>query len=69
MIRYNLVREEIHGGKTLYICDCGLGYEDILIAYACEEYLRTHGVSSEDIIKKAVYNPRSTKFSQRTITG
>ena len=55
----NLVREETHNGKTIYFCNCGLGYDDILVAYACEEYARTHGISSEEIIKRAVYNPRS----------
>jgi hypothetical protein len=59
-----LVREERQGGKSLYICDCGLGYDDILIAYACEEYRRTHGINSEDIIKRAVYNPRTAPVSR-----
>ena len=54
-----MVREERHNGKAIYFCNCGLGYDDILVAYACEEYARTHGISSEDIIKRAVYNPRS----------
>jgi len=54
-----LVREEKHGGKTVQICDCGLGYDDILIAYACEEYRRVNGVNSADITKHAVYNPKS----------
>jgi len=54
-----LVREETHEKKTIYICDCGLGYDDILIAYACEEYKRQHGINAEDIIKHAIYNPRS----------
>ena len=64
-----LIREEVHDGKTVYICSCGLGYADILIAYACDEYKRTHGVSSEDIIKRAVYNPRSPELAKRTITA
>lgn len=63
-----LVREDSHNGKTVYICDCGLGYDDILIAYACEEYARTHGISSEDITKRAVYNPRSSQAAQRTVS-
>jgi hypothetical protein len=54
-----LVREEEHSGRMVYVCDCGLGYDDILIAYACEEYKRTHGVNSEDITKRATYNPRT----------
>jgi hypothetical protein len=62
-----LVREERHNGKTIYICNCGLGYDDMLIAYACEEYARTHGVNSEDIIKRAVYNPRTERLTRRTV--
>jgi hypothetical protein len=54
-----LVQEERREGKTIYICECGLGYGDMLIAYACEEYRRVHGVNSGDIIKHAIYNPRS----------
>lgn len=64
----DLIREEVHDGRTVYICSCGLGYDDILIAYACDEYIRTHGISSEDIIKRAVYNPRSEQPAKRTIT-
>jgi hypothetical protein len=60
----SLVREERQGNETVYICDCGLGYDDILIAYACEEYRRTHGVNSEEIIKRATYNPRSKPLSR-----
>jgi len=62
-----LVREEIHDGKTLWVCDCGLGYEDSLIAFACEDYRRTNGVNSENITKRAIYNPR-TESSTRLHT-
>ena len=61
-----MVKEEIHGGKTIYICNCGLGYDDILIAFACEDYRLTHGINSEEIVKKAVYNPRSDE-TKRTV--
>jgi len=54
-----MVTQTNNHGQTIYICDCGLGYSDILVAYACEEYRRVHGVNSEDIIKHAIYNPRS----------
>jgi hypothetical protein len=64
-----LVREEVHDGKTVYVCKCGLGYGDILIAYACEEYFRTHGVNSEDITKRAIYNPRSQGSAKRTVVS
>lgn len=53
--------EHIHDGKTIYICTvCGLGYDDILIAYACEEYFRQYGESSTDIVKKAIYRSDTT---------
>lgn len=65
---FRLVREEVHNGKTIYVCDCGLGYDDILVAYACGEYYLTHGVNSEDITRKAIYNPRSEReAAKRTI--
>jgi len=65
----SLVREETRDGKTIYFCNCGLGYDDILIAYACEEYARTHGINSDDITRKAVYNPRSAQqLTKRTVT-
>jgi len=66
-VAFRLVREEVHNGKTIYVCDCGLGYDDILVAYACGEYYRTHGVKSEDITRKAIYNPRSERGAKRTI--
>jgi len=63
-----LAKEEQHDGKAVYICDCGLGYGDMLIAYACEEYARTHGINSEEIIKRAIYNPRSQTAKERVAT-
>ncbi len=57
----------MRNGKTIYLCDCGLGYDDILIAYACGEYFATHGVNSEEITKKAVYNPRSDRAARRIV--
>ena len=65
---YVLVREEKQDGRTIYICDCGLGYDDILIAYACEEYRRESGVNSEEIIKHAIYNPKSEPRTKLTRT-
>jgi hypothetical protein len=67
LMKHDLVREEIHEGKTVYLCICGLGYNDPLIAFACEEYARTHGVNSEEIIKRAVYNPRTARRANQTI--
>ncbi|HMK82394.1 MAG TPA: hypothetical protein VK503_01625 [Candidatus Bathyarchaeia archaeon] len=60
-----MVREEIRGGRKIYICSCGLGYDDILIAYACEDYFKTHGVNSEEITKKCVYNPLTDRLARK----
>jgi len=60
-----LVTEEIRGGKKIYICSCGLEYDDMLIAYACGDYFKTHGVNSEDIIKKCVYNPLTDRLARK----
>jgi hypothetical protein len=56
-----LVREEVNGAKTIYVCSCGLSYDDILLAYACEDYFKTHGVNSEKIIMRAIHNPPKGK--------
>ena len=53
-----MVREESVNGKKIHVCDCGLGYEDSLIAYACEEYYRVNGTNSEEITRHAVYNEK-----------
>ena len=66
---YVLVREEKRDGRIIHLCDCGLGYDDVLIAFACEEYMRENGFNSEEITKHAIYNPRSeprTKVIHRT---
>jgi hypothetical protein len=49
-----LVTEKAEKGEQLYICECGLGYDDAHAAYACDQYCRTHGVASGEIVKKAV---------------
>ena len=61
-----MVREETLNGKKIHICNCGLGYEDNLIAYACEEYYRINGVNSEEITKHAIYNEKMQKLSKET---
>jgi len=53
-----LVAERVHEGKKIFICNCGLGYDDILIAYACDDYRKTHGIPSEEILKRTIYTPR-----------
>ena len=56
-----LVTEKAEIGKRVFICDCGLGYDDARVAFACDQYCQTHGVASGEIIKKAVR--RSTPTS------
>ena len=59
-----MVREETVNGKKIHICSCGLGYEDNLIAYACEEYYRVNGVNSEEITQHAIYNEKMQRRSK-----
>ena len=63
-----VVTEEVRDGKTIYLCNCGLGYNDMLLAYACGDYLKTHGINSDEITKKAVYNPRTDQTKRQSIT-
>jgi hypothetical protein len=49
-----LVTEKTEKGRRLYVCDCGLGYDDAHVAYACDQYCRTYDVASGEIIKKAI---------------
>ena len=60
-----MVHEETHNGKKIHVCSCGLGYEDSLIAYACEEYYRVNSVNSEEITRHAIYNEKSQRLSQK----
>jgi hypothetical protein len=54
-----MVKGMTHEGRTIYVCDfCGLGYDDILLAYSCNEYCRTHNVPWSEISKRAIYNSR-----------
>jgi hypothetical protein len=62
-----MVHEETYNGRKIYVCDCGLGYDDNLIAYACEEYFRVNGVNSEEITKLAIYNDKMQSRSQRKL--
>lgn len=55
-----MVTKQVRDGKIIYICtSCGLGYDDILIAFACEQYFREYGESSTDIMRRAVYRPNT----------
>jgi len=63
-----VVTEQQHDGRTIFVCTkCGLGYDDILVAFACEEYFREYGESSTDIVKKAVYNPKTSYLHKRNL--
>jgi hypothetical protein len=36
-----VVTETLHERRKVYACStCGLGYDDVLLAYACEQYDR-----------------------------
>lgn len=61
-----MVKEESRDGRVVYVCGCGLGYDDILIAYACEEYNRKYGVNSDEITKRAVYKARIIEHDKLT---
>jgi len=63
-----MVHEETLNGKKIHICNCGLGYEDNLIAYACEEYYRINGVNSEEITRHAVYNEKMQRLPKEKTT-
>ena len=56
-----MVTERVLGGRKVYVCDCGLVYDDLLVAYACDEYYRTFGKLSEDITRRAVNVPHAVK--------
>ena len=53
MLAHCMVTEQVLDGKV-YVCKCGLVYDDLLVAYACDEYYKAHGKLSEDITKKAL---------------
>ena len=55
----SMVKKIRHEGKTIYVCEvCGLVYDDILLAYSCNEYCRTHDTPWDEIAKKAIYIPQ-----------
>ncbi len=59
MLVCRMVTEQVLDGKKVYVCNCGLIYDDLLVAYACDEYYKAHGKLSEDITKKAVNVPHN----------
>jgi len=65
-----VVTEKLHERRTIYICStCGLGYDDILIAYACEEYHRQYEEPSTDIVKRATYRPPALEKARKQLTN
>jgi hypothetical protein len=53
-----MVSEFIKKNQEIYLCEiCGFGYRDIRTAEACEQFCDSHGFSSQDIVRKAVYRP------------
>ena len=53
-----MVSEFIKKNQEIYLCEiCGVGYKDIRTAEACEQFCDSHGFSSQDIVRKAVYRP------------
>lgn|GEM_PF-952452 len=63
-----VVTEKLHERRNVYICStCGLGYDDILIAYACEQYHRQYGEPSTDIVKRAIYRSPALERTRKEI--
>lgn len=58
-----MTEETLHG-RPVFICECGLGYDDILLAYACEQYFRQYDQRSTEIMAKATYNSRGGKVKR-----
>lgn len=53
-----LVSETIRKNQAVYHCEiCEFGYKDLRTAEACEQFCDSHGFSSQEIIKKAIYRP------------
>jgi len=53
-----LVSESIKKNRTVYYCEfCESGYRDIRTAESCEQFCDTHGFSSIEILKRAIYHP------------
>jgi hypothetical protein len=57
-VKKQLVSESIRKNEVIYHCEiCGFGYGDLAAAEACEEFCDTHGFSSDEILRKAIYRP------------
>ena len=53
-----MVSETIKKNQAIYHCEfCESGYGDLRTAEACEEFCDSHGFSSEEILRKALYRP------------
>ena len=54
----DLVYESLRKDQAIYYCEiCGFGYSDLENAESCEEFCDTHGVSSPEILSKAIRRP------------
>jgi hypothetical protein len=50
--------------EVIFHCEiCGFGYDDLRTAEACEEFCNSHGFSSSDILRKAIYRPSTEVLS------
>jgi len=53
-----MVSEIIRRNQAIYHCEfCGFGYKDIGTAESCEQFCDSHGYSSPEILRKAIYRP------------
>jgi hypothetical protein len=44
--------------QLIYHCEiCEFGYKDISTAEACEHFCDSHGFSSQEILRKAIFRP------------
>jgi len=59
----NMVSEIEHKGEIIFLCDlCGFGYKERETAEKCEAWCAAYQSCSLEIMKKAVYIPKSVKW-------
>jgi len=59
-----MVYEAIRKHQAAFHCEvCEFGYKDIRTAEACEQFCDSHGFSSPEILKRAIYRPDSLILS------
>jgi len=53
-----MVFEAIRKHQAVFHCEvCEFGYKDIGTAEACEQFCDSHGFSSPEILRRAIYRP------------